>query len=142
MSTEENKNKVRAAFDEFISNGDLSNAAEYVAPDYNGYFTGGFPPIQGVEAFKQFVTVWVSAFSERQVTIEDIVAEGDKVALRTTFRGTHTGELNGIPPTGRQVEVTALNIFRIVNGKAVEQRVVNDDLGMLQQLGLAPAPGQ
>jgi predicted ester cyclase len=76
------------------------------------------------------------------VTIEDIVAEGDKVALRTTFRGTHTGELNGIPPTGRQVEVTALNIFRMVNSKAVEQRVVNDDLGMLQQLGLAPAPGQ
>jgi predicted ester cyclase len=142
VSTEENKNKVRAAFEEFINKGDLTNAAEYVAPDYTGYFTGGFPPVQGIEAFKQFVTQWVSAFSDREVTIEEMIAEGEKVALRTTFRGTHTGELNGIPPTGRQVEVTALNIFRLVNEKAVEQIVVNDDLGMLQQLGLVPAPGQ
>jgi predicted ester cyclase len=142
MSTEENKKKVRAAFEEFINEGNLTNADEYIATEYTGYFTGGFPPIQGIEAFQQFLSQWISAFSDLKVTVEDIIAEGDKVALRTIFRGTHTGELNGIPPTGRRVEITALNIFHMVNDKAVEQRAVSDDLGMLQQLGLVPAPGQ
>jgi predicted ester cyclase len=106
-----------------------------------GHFPG-FPLAQGVDGLKQLLTVYLTAFSNRRVTIEDALAEGDRVVVRTTFRGTHTGSLMGIPPTGKQVTVSALNFFRIVNGRAAEQWVNNDDMGMMQQLGVIPAPGK
>jgi predicted ester cyclase len=86
--------------------------------------------------------VYISALSDRHVTVEDMAAEGDKVAVRLTFSGAHTGGLMGIPPTGKQVKVSAINIFHLVDGKAVEQWTNSDDLGMMQQLGVVPAPGQ
>jgi predicted ester cyclase len=122
MSTHEasNKDRVRRAFEEFVHKGDLTNVSEYIAPDYVGHFAG-LPPVSGVEGFRQFLTMQNAAFSDRQVTFEDVMAEGDKVAARLTFRGAHTGELMGLPPTGKKVEYSAMNIFRIVDGKAVEQ---------------------
>jgi predicted ester cyclase len=139
MSSESNKDRVRRAFEEFVHKGDLSNVAEYIAPDYGGHFAG-LPPVSGVEGFKQFLTMQNAGFSDRQITFEDVIAEGDKVVARLTFRGTHTGELMGIPPTGKKVEYSAMNIFRIVGGKAVQQWAVLDNLTMMQQLGVIPAP--
>jgi steroid delta-isomerase-like uncharacterized protein len=141
MSTEQNKQVVRRAFDEFINKKNLAAAAEYLAPDYVGHFTGA-PPVQGIAAFQQYLTMWNTAMPDSRVTIEDVVAEGDSLAVRVTYRGTHTGPLMNIPPTGKSVTISGINVFRFADGKAAEQWANVDDLGMLQQLGVIPAPGQ
>jgi predicted ester cyclase len=86
--------------------------------------------------------MYLTAFPDLHLTIEDLIAEGDKVVDRQTARGTHQGTFMGIPPTGKQITVTAMNISRIVGGKIVEHWVELDTLGMLQQLGVVPMPGQ
>jgi predicted ester cyclase len=139
MLTEHNKEKTRRAFEEFVHRGDLSNVAEYIAANYVGHFAG-FPPVHGRDGFSQFLTMQNAAFSNRTVTIEDIIAEGDKVVARLTFRGDHTDELMGIPATGRQVEYSAINIFHIVDDRAVEQWVILDNMTLMQQLGAMPQP--
>ena len=83
-----------------------------------------------------------SAFPDMQLTIEDQIAEGDKVVTRWTARGTHQGELMGIPPTGKQATVTGITVGRVANGKFVESWSNFDALGMMQQLGVVPVPGQ
>lgn len=92
------------------------------------------------ESFKQVVTMLLTAFPDLRVTIEDQIAEGDKVASRFTMRGTHKGEFMGIAPTGRQVTFTGIGIRRIAGGKLVEIWMNMDDLGMMQQLGVVPKP--
>lgn len=74
--------------------------------------------------------------------IEDMLVDGDKVAVRTTFRGTHTGDFFGIPPTGKSVTVSGTHILRIADGKIAEHWGNNDDLGLMRQLGVIPAPEQ
>jgi predicted ester cyclase len=86
--------------------------------------------------------MYLTAFPDLHFTIEDIIAEGDTVVVRQTARGTHQGDLMGIPPTGKQVSGTGITITRVVNGKAVEDWFNGDDLGLLQQLGVVPVPGQ
>jgi predicted ester cyclase len=82
------------------------------------------------------------AFPDGGVTIEEVIAEEDKVAVRFTYRGTHQGELMGIAPTGTQVTVSGMDINRIVEGKIAERWAVFDMLGILQQLGVVPTSGQ
>ena len=82
-----------------------------------------------------------AAFPDIQYTVEALLAEGDKVVVRWTARGTHTGELMGIPPTGKQVTVTGVNIGRVANGRIVEEWGEFDMMGMMQQLGVVPTPG-
>jgi steroid delta-isomerase-like uncharacterized protein len=86
--------------------------------------------------------VYRNAFPEIQMTVEDLIAEGDKVVTRWTARGTHQGELMGIPPSGNPVEVTGITIDRIEGGKVVETWANYDALGMMQQVGAVPEPGQ
>ncbi len=86
--------------------------------------------------------MYFAAFPDSHFTIEDLIAVGDTVVVRYTARGTHQGNLMAIPPTGKQVSVTAIGIFRIGNGIAVEEWLNIDDLGMLQQLGVVPVPEQ
>jgi len=76
------------------------------------------------------------------VSVEEEMAAGDKEVVRWTIRGTHTGELMGIPPTGKQVAWTGITIYRLADGKIVEEKGEEDALGFLQQLGVVPAPGQ
>lgn len=82
-----------------------------------------------------------AAFPDLHVTVEDMVAEGDKVVARVTMSGTHKGEFMGIAPTGKQITVGIIEILRIAGGKVVEHWNVVDSLGMMQQLGAVPAPG-
>jgi steroid delta-isomerase-like uncharacterized protein len=89
----------------------------------------------------QTVTMFLSAFPDLHWTIEDAVAEGNKVVLRLTARGTHRGAFQGIPPTGKQVTVTGIIISRLADGKIAEEWANRDVLGLLQQLGVVPVPG-
>ena len=94
--------------------------------------------IRGTEGFKQFLTGFHAAFPDADVTIEDEISEDDKAVVRWKLRGTHLGELLGIPPTGKQVEVTGITIYHIVGGKVVEERGEEDALGLMRQLGIVP----
>jgi steroid delta-isomerase-like uncharacterized protein len=139
MSTEENKAIMRRIFEVF-NTGNLALAEEVLAADIVDHQAPpGIEP--GLAGFKQLVTMFRSAFPDIQMTIEDIMAEGDKVVTRSTMRGTHQGEFMGIPPTGKQFTATSIDIVRFAGGKGVEHWGNSDDLGMLQQLGIIPKPG-
>jgi steroid delta-isomerase-like uncharacterized protein len=130
----------RRVIEACFNQGNLALADELYAPDYVDHSAPpGFPP--GVAGFKQQVAMYRAAFPDVHVTIEDQVAEGDKVVTRWTGRGTHQGELMGIAPTHKAVTVTGIAIDRIVAGKIVEHWENFDQLGMLVQLGVVPPPG-
>jgi predicted ester cyclase len=118
--------------------GDIQNIDKYFASNWVNH-DPSLPPMQGLAGARQLIDLW-SAFSDRKVTIEDSVAEGDKVATRFTITGKHTGEMMGIAPTGKTIHISASGIFRIVDGKATDNWVNFDALGMLQQLGAVPMP--
>lgn len=139
MSTEDNKALARRAY-EVLNQRNLALVDELCAPDivdHNASMT-----IQGLEAYKQFLSMYLTASPDLYFTIEDQVAEGDKVGTRYTARGTHLGPFMGIPPTGKHVTVTGISIIRVADGKIVEEWANGDNLGLLQQLGVIPAPGQ
>ncbi len=95
--------------------------------------------IHGAEQFKQYVSAYMTAFPDGSVTVEDEIAEGEKVVNRFTIRGTHQGETEEFgPPTGRQMEMKGITISRIEGGKIVEEWQAYDNLSIMQQLGLAP----
>jgi len=139
MSVEENKIMHRRFTLESLNHGNLAVADELAAADLVDH---NAPPglAPGLAGFKQFVTRLRAGFPDVAFTIEDEIAEGDKVVVRTTMRGTHTGEFLGIPPTGRKVTMGTVDIVRIANGKIVEHWGQQDTLGMLQQLGVIPMP--
>ena len=89
-----------------------------------------------LEGFKQTVTDWLAPFADIQSTIGDMVTEGDKVAVRWTWSGTHTGDFWGIAPTGKQVTITGIGILHIVGGKIVEEWGEMDNMGLMAQLGV------
>ncbi len=143
MSTEANKALIHKWVDEVLNTRDVSQqsrAYQLVATDFVGHFPGQ-PPIQGLEAFRQFGSLYFTAFPDLQITPEDLIAEGDKVSMRYSWRGTHKAELMGIPATGKQVTASGISILRVADGKIAEQWDNFDTLGMLQQLGVLPAMG-
>jgi len=141
MSTESNKAVARRFLEEVFGQGKLAVADEIVALDYVNRGPGALPGLPpGPEGSKQLVMVYRNAFPDVQFTIDEQIAEGDKVMTRWTARGTHKGELAGIPPTGKSATVTGMGVDRIVNGKIVESWGVFDQFGMLQQLGVIPKP--
>ncbi len=140
--SEENKALIQRFVEEAFNKGNLDVADEVYASTFISHDPTA-PEGQGSpEGVKQFVSTYLSAFPDGHTTVEDSIAEGDKVAYRWTFRGTHQGELMGISPTGEQVEITGITINRLSGGKIEEQWNLFDQLGMLQQLGVASAPGQ
>jgi len=96
----------------------------------------------GREAPKQLTTVLRSAFPDFKATINDLIAEGDKVVIHMTWNGTQQGEFMGIPPTGKRISVGIFDILRIAEGQIVEHWGLMDRMAMMQQLGVIPAPGQ
>ena len=141
MSTDENKALVRRAYEELVNRGNLARIEELVHEDYVDHtLPPGWPTNR--EGLRQQVAYFRSAFPDLHITLEELIAEGDTVALRQTMRGTHRGEFFGIPPTGRRVTLAGIHLWRVADGQLVEHRANNDDLGLLRQLGAIPAPGQ
>ena len=142
MSTEQNKTIIRRFFEEVHNSGKIDRLDELMVADYVNHDPSLPPELRhGRDAHRQLVLVFRGAFPDARGTIEDMIAEGDKVAARGTFRGTHRGELMGIPPTGKQVAFTWVHIYRIADGKLVEQWSVFDQMGLMQQLGMVPPEG-
>lgn len=140
MSTEENKAMVRRIFEEVIVKGNLSAVDEIMASNYVYHFPG--QDVKGPEGFKEFVKMMRTAFPDLSMTIEDQIAEGDKVATRETMRGTHKGDFMGIAATGKQVTWKGMVIVHFQDGKEVEAWGSPDNLGLFQQLGVIPPIGQ
>jgi hypothetical protein len=133
------KKIVRQVFEEpWKGNWDVID--EYIAPGYIGRDPAEPEPIRGPAGAKANFQKYLDAFTGAQITVDDQFAEGDKVATRWTGRGTHTGELSGIAPTGKEVTITGLTISRLEGGLIVEEWITWDTLGMLVQLGAIPAP--
>jgi steroid delta-isomerase-like uncharacterized protein len=125
--TEENKAIARRVY-EIVSTGDFGRATEIVDPDApDNELLPGDPPAKLIEAFEQTFSEVREGFPDLSVAIEDVMAEGDRVAARVTMRGTHRGEFQGIAPTGKRVEVRAIDMFRISGGKIVEHWGHADD---------------
>jgi steroid delta-isomerase-like uncharacterized protein len=138
MSTEQNKARSRRIFEEVWGKGNIAVIDELTAPNFVDHNAApGLPP--GVEGLKQFVVMYRSAFPDMQISVDDLIAEGDKVVIRWTARGTNAGAFLGMPATGKPVTVTGITIERKVDGMTVEGWNQFDQLGMLQQMGMIPA---
>jgi steroid delta-isomerase-like uncharacterized protein len=133
----QNKAMVRRTFEEIWNRGNQAIIEERFAQDYVGH---SLADIHGPQGGKQFAAMMRRAFPDYQYTVEDEIAEGDRVVQRWTARGTHEGEFQGIPPTGEQVTITGISIYRVANGKLVEGWTSANILGLLQQIGAAPVP--
>jgi steroid delta-isomerase-like uncharacterized protein len=144
MSTEDNKASVRRAFEEGWNQGNVAVFDELNAPDFI-YHDPGAPQVHTREDFKRWATEGHRVYPDLHLTIEDLIAEGDLVVARWTFRGTNTGDIvtpMPMPATGKQVTSSGITILRFAGGKVVEAWSEGDNLGALQQLGVIPAPGQ
>lgn len=141
--SEENKAVARRLYEEVINTGDLERVNEFVSADVVDHDPALPEHLhRSPEGFKYLVSMARDIFPDLRITIEDMIAEGDKVVVRTTTRGTHRGEFMGIAPTGRRVAVAGMEILRFAGGKVVEHWSISDDLGMMRQLGAVSTPGQ
>jgi steroid delta-isomerase-like uncharacterized protein len=120
-----------------VNRGDVSAADQSFAPDVVVHITGLPEPVRGVEAWKQLMADFLTAFPDAQFTMEDSITDGDRVAHRWHVRGTHTGPLGAVPPTGRPIAIDGLILDRVADGRAVERWEQYDQPRLLQQLGLA-----
>lgn len=139
MSVEGNKAILHRVIEEAFNKGDLSVAKDGIAASY--ILRGPLGEFKGVDGFKQMVTMMRAAFPDLRVTIDDVVAEGNKVAARLTGGGTFKNEMMGIPPTGKNVTFTEAVFIRFEEGKEVEVLGYADRLVIYQQLGVSP-PGK
>src|SRR5574341_1623858 len=143
MLTETDTTVARRFLEEVFNKGKLNVLDEIIASDHVNSGPGTLPGLPaGPEGAKQLVTVYRNAFPDVHFTVDEQIAEGDKVVTRWTGHGTHQGELLGIPATGKSSTVTGIAVDRIVNGKIAESWGIFDQFGMLQQLGVIPTPGQ
>jgi steroid delta-isomerase-like uncharacterized protein len=138
---ERNKEIIRTLAEDVIARGDLERVADIFAPTYAPHDPSNPSRRGGVEGAREFIAMLHAGMSDVRYSIEDLTAEGDRVVYRWTLQGTHTGVFMGVPPSGRTIRVTGMDMFRLVNGKIVESWASADALGMLQQLGVLPAPG-
>ena len=136
MSAEENKDLARRSW-ESLSERNPDLIEEFYPPDLVWHAPD--QDIRGYEEARQFVSTFFDAFPDINITVEDVIAEGDQAVTRYTIRGTHRGETEEFgPPTGRQMEVEGITIHRIEGGKIVEEWERYDNLSVMQQLGLVP----
>jgi steroid delta-isomerase-like uncharacterized protein len=139
MSLKENKQLVRR-YQDIYNRNDLDELTQVLADDLlTPRIMAGVP--SGLEGAKAAHRIMLKGFPDFQTTIEDLIAEGDKVAARISMRGTHTGDFVGIPPTGKRVEFTGMYVVRIENGKIAEHWGEEDSISLLAQLGVRPQAG-
>ena len=143
MAIEQDKALIRRFVEELFNHGNMGIVGEIFAPDFveREQLPPGLP--EGREGVIVLTTMLRNAFPDFKATIEDIIAEGDKVVIRMTWNGTHTGgEFMGIPATGKKVSIGVIDIIRIAGGKLVEHWGQMDSMLMMQQLGAIPAPAE
>lgn len=138
MSTESNKAIIRRGFEEGINGQNLAIFEQLLAPTFINHSMPA--PVPGPAGFLMVLGAFTAAFPDMRVTLEDVLGDGDKVATRGYFTGTHRGDFNGIPATGKTVKVGYTDIWHVENGQATENWVVMDIMGLMQQLGVIPAP--
>lgn len=136
--SEKHKAQVRRFIDEVWNKGNTSALDEFLLPNYVHHDAATPDFGQGAAGEKQRVTLYRSAFPDLQFTIEDEVAEGDTVVIRWSSRGTHSGDLAGIAPTGKRVTVTGTSIVRFADDKMAEGWIHWDARSMFEQLGIVP----
>jgi steroid delta-isomerase-like uncharacterized protein len=139
MSAEQNKSIVRRWVDEGWNKGKLSVIDQLYAPNFIQHEPQP-EMVNSSEALKKYVNTYLTAFPDLHFTVDDLVAEGDKVVWRFTSKGTHQGAFMGLPPTGKTSIVTGMVLFRLENSRIVEAYVNIDALGLLQQIGIIPMP--
>ncbi len=137
---EQNKALGRQMIEAVWNDQDYAVVDAHVTSDFIGHSTP--QDIHGQEGYKQFFTMLHQSFPDIHFTIEDVIAEADKVVIRWTVRGTHRGEFMGVPATGRSVAMPGMTMGRMANGKVVEGWTNWDTLGLMQQLGVVPEPGR
>jgi steroid delta-isomerase-like uncharacterized protein len=137
LSTATNKAIVRRYLEQVLNERRHDLVEEFLAENIELHGSGLAP---GLDVVKQWLTMFAAAFPEGHTTIEDVIAEENKVVARTTFNGSHQAEMRGIPATGKTVSMAGVTIFRLDNGKIAEGWLANDNLSMMQQLGVIPAP--
>jgi steroid delta-isomerase-like uncharacterized protein len=138
---EQNKTIVRRYWEEVWNKGNFAVVDELIAADFDGHPLPSDPDFgRGPAGQKQLVSMYRTAFPDVRMAIEDMTAEGDRVVVRWTARGTNTGEMMGMPATGKPARVTGMFVNRIAAGKIAEGWGNFDALGMLQQLGVIPTP--
>ena len=140
MSIEENKRTVRRFFEVGPSKGDLDAANELLAPGFVLHVP--LPCSPGIQGIDEVVTACRAAFENLNVTVEDMLAEEDRVAARFTARGIHKGPFMGLPPTGKPIVMTGIEIFRLERGRIAELWGEANLIGLMQQLGILPPMGQ
>ena len=140
MSAEENKELVRRFVEEFWNEGNAAAADELMAVDAEIHMPTG--ELVDLDGLKGFAGAFRGSFPDWHATFEELIAEGDRVAERWSGRGTHRGELQGIAPTDRRVEVPGSVFYRIADGKIAEFRGQLDMMGLMRQLGAIPSPQQ
>lgn len=139
MNADENKALVRRYVEEVLNGGNLDLIEEMFASDYGAQDQTESEPT-GPELVRGRIARIRRVFPDFHLTLEDLLADGDKVVLRFTCRGTQTGQLRDIPPTGKSVEWRGIGILRVVDGKLAEQWQAEDQLGLLRQLGVTTMP--
>jgi len=135
MSTEDNKTLMRRFFEEVYTKKNLAAIGEFIAPNHIDHAVSAAGSPAGPEGSRQLIGMMLAAFPDLHYTVEDMIAEGDKIAFRMTMRGTQQGAFGSIPPTGKQVEVLTVNIVRIDGGKIAEEWGINDRLCMILHTG-------
>lgn len=141
MSTQEkNKTIIRQMYTELFTQGNLALAEEIFAADYIDHEAPPGQTNRGPESMRQLVTMFHSAFPDISFHVEEVIAEGETVAARVFWTGTHRGTFLGIAPTGRTVRQKQMHFMHLRDGRLVEHRAVRDDLGLRQQLGVLAAP--
>ena len=138
MTSEANKLTMQK-FVEFINTASEALADELISTEAIFHVPGRPEPMQGPAGYLAIIGMMREGFPDIQWTLEEMVAESDKVAARFTMRGTHQGPFFGVAPTGKKITVQAINLYRLSNGKFVEERGQPDMLGLLQQIGAAPS---
>lgn len=140
MSEEENMAVIRRFYEE-LDKKNFEVYSELCTPDYISHFPGS-PKPQDREARKQISRMYYAAFPDATHTVEDMIADGDKVAVRGSARGTHQGAFGDLPPTGKQIMFTGMRFYRMVGGKIAEEWANLDQLGLMQQMGAIPGSGE
>ena len=138
--SEQNKATMRRLFEEVWNQGNFETFEEIISPDYNGHIPTPPDAPSGREGLRWLIQTYRTGFPDIHVEVNDQIAEGDKVLTRIVIQGTHEGQFMNIPPSGNKVKVTALVVTRFVDGQNVEGWAEVDRFGMMQQLGVIPAP--